>query len=73
MGYFCVTEEDKTYILEELSMLDKIAVLIPCYNESKSIAKVVHDMKRICRKQRFMCTIIIRQTEQIRLPEKPVQ
>lgn len=46
MGYFCVTEGDKTYILEELSMLDKIAVLIPCYNESKSIAKVVHDMKK---------------------------
>ena len=27
-------------------MLDKIAVLIPCYNESKSIAKVISDMKR---------------------------
>lgn len=27
-------------------MLDKIAVLIPCYNESKSIAKVIADMKR---------------------------
>ena len=27
-------------------MLDKIAVLIPCYNESKSIAKVIQDMKR---------------------------
>ena len=25
-------------------MLDKIAVLIPCYNESKSIAKVIEDM-----------------------------
>lgn len=46
MGCFCVTEGEKTYILEELSMLDKIAVLIPCYNESKSIAKVIQDMKR---------------------------
>ncbi len=27
-------------------MADKIAVLIPCYNESKSIAKVIGDMKR---------------------------
>ena len=27
-------------------MLDKIAVLIPCYNESTSIAKVIADMKR---------------------------
>ena len=27
-------------------MTDKIAVLIPCYNESKSIAKVIGDMKR---------------------------
>ena len=26
-------------------MADKIAVLIPCYNESKSVAKVVRDMK----------------------------
>lgn len=25
--------------------MDKIAVLIPCYNESKTIAKVVHDFK----------------------------
>lgn len=28
-------------------MADKIAVLIPCYNESKSIAKVVKDMKAV--------------------------
>ena len=27
--------------------MDKIAVLIPCYNESKTIAKVVDDFKRI--------------------------
>lgn len=27
--------------------MDKIAVLIPCYNESKTIAKVVNDYKRV--------------------------
>ena len=27
-------------------MTDKIAVLIPCYNESKSIAKVIEDMRK---------------------------
>ena len=26
--------------------MDKIAVLIPCYNESKTIEKVVNDFKR---------------------------
>ncbi len=26
-------------------MIDKIAVLIPCYNESKTIAKVIHDFR----------------------------
>ena len=27
--------------------MDKIAVLIPCYNESKTIKKVVEDFKRL--------------------------
>ncbi len=27
--------------------MDKIAVLIPCYNESKTIVKVVEDFKRV--------------------------
>ena len=26
--------------------MDKIAVLIPCYNESKTIGKVINDMKK---------------------------
>lgn len=26
--------------------MDKIAVLIPCYNESKTIKKVIEDFKR---------------------------
>ena len=28
-------------------MKDRIAVLIPCYNESKTIAKVVSDFQRV--------------------------
>lgn len=27
--------------------MDKIAVLIPCYNEEQTIAKVVSDVKRV--------------------------
>ena len=27
--------------------MDKIAVLIPCYNESKTIEKVVKDFKKV--------------------------
>ena len=27
--------------------MDKIAVLIPCYNESKTIKKVVEDFKKV--------------------------
>ena len=42
-------------------MADKIAVLIPCYNESKSVGKVVQDMK-----VRFMYMTIILQMVQTR-------
>ncbi len=34
-------------IFKEEKTMDKIAVLIPCYNESKTIKKVVEDYKRI--------------------------
>ena len=27
--------------------MDKIAVLVPCYNESKSIAKVIRDIRTV--------------------------
>ena len=27
--------------------MDKIAVLVPCYNESKTVEKVVKDFKRV--------------------------
>ena len=33
-------------LLEDNKNMDKIAVLIPCYNEAKTIAKVVSDFKR---------------------------
>ena len=32
--------------MNHCSSLDRIAVLIPCYNESKTIAKVVKDFKK---------------------------
>lgn len=31
--------------------MDTIAVLIPCYNESQTIAKVVKDYRRLSRKR----------------------
>lgn len=37
----------KTENTEDLGMADRIAVLIPCYNESKSIDKVVRDMREV--------------------------
>lgn len=52
--------------------MDKIAVLIPCYNESKTIKKVVEDYKEFYRKQQFMFMITILLTVQIKLLVKPV-
>ena len=31
---------------KKVQMPDKIAVLIPCYNESKTVAKVIRDMRK---------------------------
>ena len=31
----------------EKDKMDKIAVLIPCYNESKTIKKVVEDFQKV--------------------------
>lgn len=36
-------------------VMDKIAVLIPCYNESKTIAKVVADFKRVFTRSGGIC------------------
>lgn len=48
-------------------MKDHIAVLIPCYNESRTIEKVVRDFRRICLKRSFMYVITIQATEQVTL------
>ena len=53
--------------------MDKIAVLIPCYNESKTIVKVVEDFKRVFRKLLFMYMIIIPMMERTSLQEVPVR
>ncbi len=45
--------------------MDKIAVLIPCYNESKTI-RVWFSTKPSCRRRLFMYTIIIPQTIRMR-------
>lgn len=39
--------------------MDKVAVLIPCYNEEKTIGKVVKDWKKNYQMQWFMYMIII--------------
>lgn len=42
-----MTIRSKEKVLEgEIELMDKIAVLIPCYNEEKTIEKVVNDFKR---------------------------
>lgn len=50
--------------------MDKIAVLIPCYNESKTIEKVIKDFKEVLPDATiFMYTIITQQMVQTRLPD----
>ena len=53
--------------------MDKIAVLIPCYNESKTIKKLLKISKKNYQKQKFMYMIIIQKMEQTKLPKKQVQ
>ena len=52
--------------------MDKIAVLIPCYNESKTIEKVVTDFKKVLPEAVYMYTIIILLTIQMKLPAEQV-
>ena len=52
--------------------MDKIAVLIPCYNESKTIKKVVEDFQKVL-PEAFMYMIIIHQMIQQRLRKEQVQ
>ena len=46
--------------------MDKIAVLIPCYNESKTIKKVIEDFKRELPEATYMYMIITQKMEQIK-------
>lgn len=50
--------------------MDKIAVLIPCYNESATIAKVVKDYRAALRKPRSMFTTTTPPTERTRSPRR---
>ena len=50
--------------------MDKIAVLIPCYNEEKTIEKVVRDWKKELRKQLFMFMIITQKIVQLNWQKK---
>lgn len=52
---------------------NKIAVLIPCYNESKTIKKVVSDYKKFYQRLIYMYMIIIQVMELIKLQVKVVQ
>ena len=51
--------------------MDKIAVLVPCYNESKTVAKVVSDFKRVHPRQLYMFTTTILPTAPTRSPARP--
>ena len=50
--------------------MDDIAVLIPCYNEDKTIEKVVSDLNVCCLTPSFMCTTIIQQMTQRSLQKR---
>ena len=51
--------------------MDKIAVLIPCYNESQTIKKVVEDWKKELPEAQFMCTTTILRITRLQSQEKP--
>lgn len=53
--------------------MDEVAVLIPCYNESKTIEKVVTDFRRELPDAVFMCMIIIRRITQLKSQSRQVQ
>lgn len=53
--------------------MEKIAVLIPCYNESTTIKKVIQDYKRYSQRQRFTFMTIILLIIQMKLREKQEQ
>ena len=50
--------------------MDDIAVLIPCYNEDKTIEKVVSDFKRVLPDAIITCMTIIQQMTQRSLQKR---
>ena len=50
--------------------MDKIAVLIPCYNESKTIEKVVTDFKKALPEATIYVLTTIPLMVRMRLPER---
>ena len=52
--------------------MQKIAVLIPCYNESVTIQKVVEDFKPSCQKRLSMCMTITLPITRMKSPNKRV-
>ena len=51
--------------------MSEIAVLIPCYNESITIKKVIEDYKKAL--PQFMCMTIIQQMARMKLQEQQVR
>ena len=52
--------------------MDKIAVLIPCYNESQTIKKVVEDWKKeLPEATIYVCTTTILRITRLQSQEKP--
>lgn len=52
--------------------MSEIAVLIPCYNESITIKKVIEDYKKAL-PEAFMCMTIIQQMARMKLQEQQVR
>ena len=53
--------------------MSEIAVLIPCYNESITIKKVIEDYKKALPEAQFMCMTIIQQMARMKLQEQQVR
>ena len=45
--------------------MDKIAVLIPCYNEAMTIAKVVSDFKRVLPEDAVIYVMQVTQSKKV--------
>lgn len=45
---------------------NKIAVIIPCYNEEQAIEKVIKDFHKVYQKPKYMFMTIIQQTKRLK-------